>query len=381
MLRPACSGMTPLVGDTKAQTLSVPSVTIGMSVFNNAPYVKTAVASILSQSFSDFEFLIVDDGSSDGSSSVLAELANRDARIRLLRQANRGLIEALNWIIADARAPLIARMDGDDIAHRERLERQLYFLRSHPEVGVLGTNVEDIDAWGRPIGARTCYPSDHAILVRDLGCSSPFCHSSVMMRTGLVRAAGGYRPAFRHCEDYDLWLRLSERTRFSNLPEQLLRYRRSPQQVSNRHALPQRLGSTIAWRAHQERKAGRPDPTEGLTTLPAVAELDALFGSGAGDDVRATVTLGIVYSPTALRGDGLQLILDHIRSGGVRTGLWRTVGRLLKLCEPRRAAMLAASLIACAFGAGDAVGHGSADQLQFTRTSLLSGDTGQGESQ
>jgi glycosyltransferase involved in cell wall biosynthesis len=316
-----------------------------MSVFNAAAYLEEAILSILGQSFGDFEFLIVDDGSTDASAALLDRFAREDARIRLLRQRNAGLVASLNRLIAEARAPLIARMDGDDVALPERFARQIAFLRARPEVGVLGTNTHDIDCAGRIIAPGPAYPVDHAPVVASIAERSPFCHSSVMFRTALVRAAGGYRAAFAHCEDYDLWLRLAERTRFANLPQRLMLYRRSPHQVSHRHALAQQLGSAIAVMARRERQAGRPDPVDGLGRLPALGELDALFGNGAAGDVRRTVALGILHSTVALRGEGLKLILDHIRDNGGAAGLWRTVGRLLKLGEPRRALLLAAALL------------------------------------
>jgi hypothetical protein len=168
-----------------------------------------------------------------------------------------------------------------------------------------------------------------------------------MMRTNVVREAGGYRAAFRHCEDYDLWLRLSERTKLCSLPERLLLYRHSPAQVSNRHIVAQQVGAAIAFAAHLEREAGRPDPTEGLETLPPIGELDALFGrEGVTRAIREKVAKGIVYSRVALRGEGFDLLLDHIRDGGSRDGLWRTAGRLLKLGEPIRALRLATALAA-----------------------------------
>ena len=326
--------------------MGVPAISVAMSVYNNAPFLAEAVESILGQTVGDFEFLIVDDGSTDDSRPILEAYAARDERIRLLPQANRGLIASLNRLVGEARAPLIARMDGDDIALPERFARQLEFLGTHPDHGAVGTWTINIDARGREQPRESeDHPTSHEELLARLESGPVLCHPSVMMRTEVVRAAGGYRPLFRHCEDYDLWLRLSERTRMCSLPERLLRYRFSDAQVSSRHVVAQHVGAAIAFLSHEERIAGRPDPLEEAAALPALDELDRLFGRpGLGREVRAKVAPGIVYSPSALSGEGFRLLLDYVREGGARDGLWRTAGRLLKIGRPGRALRLAAAL-------------------------------------
>jgi hypothetical protein len=168
-----------------------------------------------------------------------------------------------------------------------------------------------------------------------------------MYRTAVVRAAGGYHAAFRHCEDLDLWLRLATRTRIANIPERLLRYRRSGNQVSIRFSTEQTIGSVVARAAYRERIAGRADPTERLERLPPIHELDALFGrDGVAAAVREEVVAQILYSRHALSGEGMDLVLDHLRNGGARDGLWRTVVRLLTFGQPVQAARLAVALAA-----------------------------------
>ena len=326
--------------------MSIPRITVAMSVFDNAPYLAEAIQSIIDQSFGDFEFLIVDDGSRDDSGVIIDRFAAADSRIRPIHQSNRGLIASLNRIVAEARTPLIARMDGDDVALPERFGAQLAFLDTRADIGVLGTGCWIIDEAG--IVSRRLFDNvtDPDAVLADLKNGPPLCHPSVMMRTDVVRAVAGYHRAYRHCEDYDLWLRLSERTRMANLPDRLLNYRHSAAQVSSRHALVQKIGAAIAWEAHVERMAGRPDPTEDLDALPAIDDLDDVFGrKGATEAVRTKVALGIVYSPVALKGDGLALILDHVGRGGDTEGLWRTVLRLLTFGEPARAASLARALV------------------------------------
>ena len=256
------------------------------------------------------------------------------------------MIVSLNRMIDEARAPLIARMDGDDVALPERFVRQLAFLDANPDIGVLGTGCTCIDEDGRPSVYKFDNVTTPEDVLEDLKNGPPICHPSVLMRRDAVRAVGGYHHAYKHCEDYDLWLRMSEHVRMANLPDRLLLYRQSETQVSNRHAYVQKIGAAIAWEAHVERMAGRPDPTERLETLPPMADLDETFGrTGVFRAVREKVALGIVYTPAALRGEGFDLMIAHVRDGGPTVGLWRTVVRLFTLGEPGRAVQLAAVLL------------------------------------
>ena len=326
--------------------MTTPRISVAMSVYNNAPYLAHAIESILAQTLGDFEFLIVNDGSTDESGEIIDRFAASDSRIRPIHQANAGLIVSLNRMIDEARAPLIARMDGDDVALPERFVRQLAFLDANPDIGVLGTGCTCIDEDGRPSVYKFDNVTTPEDVLEDLKNGPPICHPSVLMRRDAVRAVGGYHHAYKHCEDYDLWLRMSEHVRMANLPDRLLLYRQSETQVSNRHAYVQKIGAAIAWEAHVERMAGRPDPTERLETLPPMADLDETFGrTGVFRAVREKVALGIVYTPAALRGEGFDLMIAHVRDGGPTVGLWRTVVRLFTLGEPGRAVQLAAVLL------------------------------------
>jgi glycosyltransferase involved in cell wall biosynthesis len=337
---------TGLRGKLGRKSMTTPRISVAMSVYNNAPYLSHAIESIVAQTFADFEFLIINDGSTDESGAIIDRFAASDSRIVPIHQPNAGLIVSLNHMVEIARAPLIARMDGDDIALPERFERQVAFLDANPGIGVLGTGCTVIEENGRPSTHRFENVTTTEAILDDLQNGPPLCHPSVMMRRDAVRSVGGYHRAYTHCEDYDLWLRLSEHVRMANLPDRLLLYRHSATQVSNRHAYIQKIGAAVAWQAHLERLAGRPDPTESLDTLPPMAELDALFGRhGVYRAVRQKVALGIVYTPAALRGEGFELMLEHVRDGGSTAGLWRTVIRLLTLGEPLRATRLAGALV------------------------------------
>jgi glycosyltransferase involved in cell wall biosynthesis len=196
-----------------------------MGVHDGAAYLDDAVASVLGQTFGDFEFLIIDDASTDGSVARLRRWAERDARIRLhLYARNRGLGYVLHDGMQRARAPLVARMDADDVALPDRLEAQVDFMRRHAEVDILGGWAEDCDDEGRVTGYRT-YPTRHDELARMMW-TNPIIHPTVMMRRAAVQAIGSYDPALRKRQDYDLWFRgLAAGLRFANLPKALIRYR------------------------------------------------------------------------------------------------------------------------------------------------------------
>jgi hypothetical protein len=323
---------------------SVPSISVTMSVYNGERFLAGAIESVLDQTFGDFEFLILDDGSRDATHAIALHYAARDPRIRVIARENRGLVVSLNELLAAARAPLIARMDADDICMPERFERQIAYMAAHPAIGVLGCWTEDIDENDAPYPLHAVdHPVDHAGFLHAIDAGLPLlCHPAVMFRRDLVLSVGGYHPAFSHSEDLDLWLRLASVTQMANLPDRLLRYRHYSQQVSSRHATEQQTNAAISRIAYAERAAGRPDPTIALTTMPPIDELDALFGhAGVARAVRARVAPGLLYSRTGLGDAGFDILCRFIREGGRCPGLWRTVARLMLFGFPLRALRLA----------------------------------------
>lgn len=326
---------------------TAPAISVAMSVYNGGRFLAQAIESILAQTFGDFELLILDDGSVDRTRSIIEGYAARDPRIRPIIRENRGLVASLNQLLAEAQAPLVARMDADDICRPERFARQIAFLAGNPDHGVVGSWSEDIDEHGAPyIVNGPEHPDSHEGFVAAIENGRPLlCHPAVMYRRDLVLAAGGYHAAFRHCEDYDLWLRLAHRTRVTNLPERLLRYRHYAGQVSNVHAIEQQIGVAISRLAYEERQAGRPDPTEALAALPPIDQLDSLFGRpGVAAEVRGQVARALIHSPVAMRSTGFDMLLQHVGEGGDGRDLWRTVPRLLRFGAPVRALRLAAAL-------------------------------------
>jgi glycosyltransferase involved in cell wall biosynthesis len=243
-----------------------PRVSVVLPVYNGEPFLTDAVDSILAQTFRDFELIGIEDGSLDGSGEILDRFALADSRVRVLHQANAGIIAALNRGLALARGEFIARMDADDVAHPERLARQAAFLDGRPDIAVVGCAVTLIDERGKRI-RDVEYPRTPEAVAEFLEIGAPLAHPAVMMRRDAVRAVGGYREAYRHAEDYDLWLRMAERYRMANLPDRLLLYRQHETKHSFTYAVEQRFASRIALAAARCRRAGMPDPTEGLTAL------------------------------------------------------------------------------------------------------------------
>ena len=327
--------------------LVTPVLSVAMSVYNGDRFLPEAIASVLEQSFTDFEFLILDDGSSDGTRLIIEDYARRDSRIQPIFRENRGLVASLNQLLGQARAAIVARMDADDICLPERFAKQVAFLNENADYGVVGSWVSDIDdqdqLWPHQVPPL---PTTHEEIIAAIDSSDPlFCHPSVMYRRDIVHNVGNYSNAFPHCEDLDLWLRLASETRMANLPEKLLRYRRHSFQVSNLHATLQHTGAAIARLAYQERKEGRADPTADLNVPPQIEDLDTLFGCvGIARKVRNSLALSLQYSRVSLRDQGFEVILRHLRDGGEHRGLWRTVARLLRMGEPRRALRLASTL-------------------------------------
>ena len=202
-----------------------PPVTVLMSVYNGLPYLPEAIDSILKQTFQDFEFLIIDDASTDGSSKVLAEYAERDSRIRILtNERNMGLGYSLARGVEAATTPWIARMDADDIAVPNRLELQMDYVREHPDVDIFGGYVTFIDKNGQFLFEKTV-PTSHYEIFR-LIWTNPFNHITVFLRREAILKIGSYSNKTLRSEDYELWLRCAAGgLKFANLPVSLTYYR------------------------------------------------------------------------------------------------------------------------------------------------------------
>lgn len=201
---------------------TTPKVSVLMSVYNSMLYLEQSVQSILDQTFRDFEFIIINDGSTDGTQKILETFA--DPRIQIVTQPNTGLTKALNRGLKLCRGEFMARMDADDISMPERLERQLVFLNKHPEVGMVGTAHIEIDAKGEVLLKKPCLLEDNQ-LRKILIKYNPFCHTSVMIRRSILQKIGPYDESFSYAQDYELWFRVARHHKLANLPQFLIKRR------------------------------------------------------------------------------------------------------------------------------------------------------------
>lgn len=236
-----------------------------MAVLDGERFLREAVQSVLDQSLGELELVVIDDGSTDSTPQMLAAFASGDPRVVVHRHANRGRPASLNRGVELARAPLIARLDADDVCLPGRLESQRAFLERHPQVAAAGGAVRVIDAGGRCF-EESRYPLSDADIRKAFAYTSPFVHSAVTFRRGAFEQAGGYRP-LNDAEDIDLWLRLAERHELANLEQPVVAYRFHGEQVSVVRCELQALGVVAARLAARERAAGRADPLDGVDAV------------------------------------------------------------------------------------------------------------------
>ena len=196
-----------------------------LPVYNAGETLREAIESILSQEEPDFELLIIDDCSTDGSAGVVRSFAGKDARIRpIFHERNAGLAATLNEGLREARSEFVARMDQDDVALPNRLSTQVRLLSTHLQVAVAGSFVYHMGRTAE-LDRLVRLPVEHEEISDILPQRNCLYHPSVMLRRDAILALGGYRPEFHNSEDYDLWLRASRAYHLANIPVPLLRYR------------------------------------------------------------------------------------------------------------------------------------------------------------
>ncbi|HZL37731.1 MAG TPA: glycosyltransferase [Tepidisphaeraceae bacterium] len=205
---------------------AVPAISVVMPVYNSGAYLVEALDSVLAQTLGDFELIAVDDGSTDTSLAILREYQKKDTRVRVISRPNTGIVGALNDGLAAARAPLIARMDGDDVCLPERFEKQIAFMAGHREHVLVGSQVMLMDGDGLPICPKphTCFGHEQ-IDECHMNHGWAVVHPSIMVRREALERIGGYREHYKWVEDLDLFLRLAEMGKLENLNEILLNYR------------------------------------------------------------------------------------------------------------------------------------------------------------
>lgn len=261
----------------------MPKISVIMPAYNAEKYIGEAIDSILSQTFEDFEFIILNDCSKDRTEEII--LSYGDPRIVYLKnEQNLGVAATLNKGLANAKGEYIARMDADDISLPERFEKQVTYLDANDDIAVLGTNLECFNEYGTiSTGWSVSEPEQMKV---DMFFSCGLAHPSVMMRTDVIRSLGGYDLAFNGLEDYELWCRVLENHKITTLPDILLRYRIHGSQVTQNPS-PRHREQMRALKTRQIRQLGL-EPNQAVAfflfceegkpdTAEAIKALDAFF--------------------------------------------------------------------------------------------------------
>lgn len=226
-----------------------------MPVWNGEVHLREAIDSILAQTFRDFEFIILDDGSTDATPSILEEYQKRDPRIRIIQLTHEGIVVALNRGVQEAKAEWIARMDCDDVAHPMRFEKQLACIAQNSNAVLCHTSVLHIGETHLIRGAGH-FMRSKALLALRLCHHSPIIHPTVMFRKSIFNKIGGYLPEERHAEDYGLWGRMLENGDVVGVPEALLHYRVHSNSISKKQSETQETLTQIIAKRHSASFAG-----------------------------------------------------------------------------------------------------------------------------
>ncbi len=253
-------------GEEGAWGAGSPGVSVLLPVCNARRYLEAALASLWTQCFTDFEVVAIDDGSTDGSRELMREVAQREPRLRVIETDHAGVTVALNRGLAEARGPLLARMDADDVCEPARLARQVAYLADHPEVLAVGSGLTLIDEDGDRLEPHPYPPTHDKIMDRLLAGRSGLSHPAAMVRAEALRQVGGYDASYPVAQDFDLWLRLSEIGQLANLPDLLLRYRLHATSVGGRQRDDQLAAVARSLQAYRERNGLLPNvPADPVT--------------------------------------------------------------------------------------------------------------------
>lgn len=224
-----------------------PAISVVMPAYNAGKYIREAISSVLCQSFGDFELLIVNDGSTDDTQKIIRSFP--DQRIKLINQTNQGIAAALNRGLAEAKAPVVARFDADDICLPGRLRVQFDFMNTHPEYIIIGSGADFIDMDNNYVFTYSppWYSNEAIQAVAKNKC--PFIHSSVLFKKAVILNAGGYNVHAYAFEDHLLWLKILQKGRAVNIPQVLLKVRLNPESVTMDEKWQDKRFSQIKYKA------------------------------------------------------------------------------------------------------------------------------------
>lgn len=237
-------------------------ISVLMPVYNEENYLKESIESILSQTFTDFEFIILDDGSTDGSLRIIESY--NDSRIKLIKADHQGMVPQFNNGICIAESSFIARMDADDIAEKNRLEEQLYYLKHNPDFDIVGSNVMYIDEYSKEVCEKK-YPEHHIEIEFMMPVESAVCHPAVMIRSSVFSKYGKYEESYNYAADHKLFLDfLLKGVKFYNLQKILLRYRMralrvDQQRVGNANEISYQIGVSYLNKIREEKSSKKED--------------------------------------------------------------------------------------------------------------------------
>jgi len=301
-----------------------PKVTVIIPTFNRARYLAEAIQSVLGQTFPDYELIVVDDGSTDGTATVLAGFG--DPRLRVLRQENRGISAAMNAGLQAARGKYIARLDSDDVWFPDLLEREVSILDSHPDIGVVYSRAQAMSANGTPrehyLGLALRYPNDALLSLLWGDCT---CNITTLARRSCFASAGPYDETFRTHEDWDMWLRVAQSHRFAFLNCTLGRFRKHDDSITS--------PSSPTFVEHIESRAKVLDKLYASPHLPP-----RLYAFKAVAYRNVYTEIGLFLFNTGHRARALRIFGRALVSGGNPVAalariLWLTTAvRLLKRC-------------------------------------------------
>lgn len=229
-----------------------------MPVYNNQEFIAEAIESILGQSFNHFEFIIINDGSSDNTINIIKEYQARDSRIVLINQENKGVAQSLNIGLSNAKGEYIARQDADDVSLPGRFIQQVEFLEKNKKIGFIGCSCEISDEDGKFLDF-VYIPNNSKKNIFNLSKNNIFCHGSMMFRRKLLDDVSGYRIFFKYAQDYDLYLRLIENTSCGSVEEFLYRKRAAIKSISIQQIGLQSAYAKLARKCQEYRRNNRDD--------------------------------------------------------------------------------------------------------------------------